>query len=149
MATKGTTYNFYKDLPPWAKGVSVVFVLGIITVIAFSVRKFIKNQPPKVKYPNNGQGIPAGWDAAPLAKELHDVMSGLFTFTGTKDVAFKKLHQIPTDDMFVAVYSTFNQLYMSEGDGTLREWINDEIWTDVASSAKKDINARFDKLNLK
>jgi hypothetical protein len=149
MPKNTPVYNFYKDLPQWAKGVSVVIILGITALASFGIYKHFKNAPPKVIYPNNGLGIPAGWDASILARKLHDAMKGVFTMTGTKDVAFLELYNLGTDDMFAAVYDTYNQLYMSEGDGTLRQWINDEQWTDFTTGVKDKVNERFERLGLK
>lgn len=125
-------------------------IVAAILIIYFMGKRRGKQtaEGPAVSYPNGGQGIPAGWDPKPLAKELHNVMDGLFTLSGTKDTAFKKLLALPTNDMFVAVYSAFNQLYFSKGDGTLREWINAEKWTDLTSSTIEELNNRFDQLNL-
>lgn len=138
----------------WAKYkeqiIIAALIVVVILVIYFMGRRRGKQtaEGPAVNYPQGGNAIPAGWDPKPLAKELHQVMDGLFTLSGTKDTSFKKLLALPTDDMFVAVYSAFNQLYFSEGDGTLREWINAEKWTDITSTTIEQLNNRFDKLNL-
>ena len=148
---KGTTYNFYKDLPPWAKGVSVVIVLGIGVVTYFSVRKWLKNRPPKVNYPNNGQGIPVGFDAVQYAEKAHKGMSGLTVWAGDilkRDTAIGEILKLQTDDMFVAVYDTFNKMYMKDGDGTLKEWIDAEYFLPV-TNIKEQILARFNRLGLK
>lgn len=140
---KGAVYNFYKDLPPWAKGASVLIVLGIGVVTYFSVRKWIKNRPPHVTYPNGGQGIPDGFIPENYAKKAHDTMVGIPSVE--REGILSLIASLPTDDMFVAVYDTFNQLYMKEGKGTFRQWIDDE-W---GVSSKDALNKRFDKLNLK
>lgn len=103
---------------------------------------------PDVTYPDGGDGIPAGWSPEPLAEELHNVMDGLFTGSETKDDTFRKLLVLPTDDMFVAVYDVFNQEHFSEGDGTLKQWINDEVLTSAFTSTVDQLNDRFDELNL-
>lgn len=145
---KGTVYNFYKDLPGWAKGVTVVTILLALIVTVYQIRKWLKNRPPRVTYPNGGQGLPAGFDPKPYAKTLHDTMSGPnLTISPQRDAIVLKVSTLPTDDMFVAVYDVFNQLYMSEGDGTLRDWINDEVT--LPYGLKGAMEMRFNKLNLK
>lgn len=146
---KGTVYNFYKDLPGWAKGVSVLVILGLGAVTYFAVKKWLKNRPPKVTYPHGGKGIPAGFNAKNYAEEAYKQMKGVSLFINIKrDAVLIQILQLPTDDMFVSVYDVFNQLYMSEGDGTFREWINDEVLT-LGTGLKEKLNQRFDNLNLK
>lgn len=130
--------------------IGIITFLVVILIIYFYGKHKGKASAtgPKVTYPNNGDGIPKGWSPSPLAKELKNVMSGLFTLSGTKEDTFHKLLVLPTDDMFAAVYSAFNQLYFALGDGTLREWINAEKYTDWTSNTITELNDRFDKLNL-
>lgn len=141
---KGAVYNFYKDLPGWAKGASVLIVLGIGVVTYFSVRKWIKNRPPSVHYPNGGEGIPVNFDAKKLAQNAYKAMKGINLVPASG--ALLPIIMLPTSDMFVAVYDVFNQLYMHEGEGTFREWVNDEA---AIGSIKGQFNNRFDQLNLK
>lgn len=138
----------------WEKHKEKIIVAAIL-IIAVMIIYFMGKrrgkttaEGPAVQYPKGGNAIPAGWDPKPLAKELHQVMDGLFTLSGTKENSFKKLLSLPTDDMFVAVYSVFNQLYFAAGYGTLREWINAEKYTDITSNTIESINERFDQLNL-
>lgn len=39
---KGTVYNFYKDLPPWAKGVAVVATIAGVALLSLQIWKAIK-----------------------------------------------------------------------------------------------------------
>lgn len=145
---KGTVYNFYKDLPPWAKGVSILVILGIGVVTYFSIKKWLKNRPPKVTYPQGGKGIPLGFDPKPYAEKAYNAMKGVnFSISPQRDSALISIASLPTDDMFVSVYDVFNQMYMGEGEGTLREWIEDEWF--ISMPIKNTLKARFDKLNLK
>lgn len=130
--------------------IGIIILIVVVLIIYFWGKRNgrLKTTGPNVSYPNGGQGIPSGWNPTPLAKELHQVMDGLLTLSGTKENAFKKLLTLPTDDMFTAVYSAFNQLYFSKGYGTLREWINDEKYTDITTNTIENLNIRFDSLNL-
>lgn len=129
--------------------IAAILIIAVLIIYFMGKRRGkVTAEGPSVNYPKGGNAIPLGWDPKPLAKELHQVMDGLFTLSGTKDTTFKKLLSLPTDDMFVAVYSVYNQLYFSAGDGTLREWINAEKYTDLTSTTVESLNERFDKLNL-
>ena len=118
--------------------------------------KFIRNRPQQYQLPAGGAGIPITgytptgqpiqWNPEPLVDELHDVMDGLFTPTGTKDIAWTKLAQLPSNDMVVAVYNRFNSKW---GDGdTLTQWIRDEYWTGVVETVKHDALNRLTSLGL-
>ncbi len=147
---KGVVYKFYKDLPGWAKGVSVVITFGIIALGSWGIYKWSKNRPPKVTYPDGGQGIPAGWNPEPYATKAHDEMQGLnITIPISRNAILMQIAGLPTNDMFVSVYDVFNQKYMSEGNGTFREWVNAEFFAPGTGNVKDTINNRFDILNLK
>jgi hypothetical protein len=127
--------------------VIVVIVLIIGGYLLYRAGK--KNAtPPQVKYPNGGNGIPPDWSPVPLIEQLHDVMNGLFTLSGTKDAAWITLRDLGSDDMVTAVYNGFNQRYFKEDKGTLTQWIRDEKWIDWTSGVKDSTLARLSKLNL-
>lgn len=50
------------------------------------------------------------------------------------------------DRLFTATYNDFNDLYLKEEKGTLKEWIDDEAGLD--GSVKKIIMQKFARLNL-
>jgi hypothetical protein len=125
-----------------------VFLL-LVAILYYAYRQGKKNaEGPEVHYPNGGNDIPPSWSPVPLVDELYDVMSGLFTFSGTKDVTWTKLKDLPTDDMVAAVYSGFNQKYFGEGKGTLTQWIRDEKNYDWISGVKDATLSRLAKINL-
>lgn len=128
----------------------VIVIIVIISLIYFLGKRAGKRnaEGPQVDYPKGGSGIPAGWNPVPIAKELHDVMDGLFTSASDKEVAWQKLFDLPTDDMIVAVYNAYNQLYFGEGDGTLTDWIRDENYSNVAFGVKQDLLDKLQRLNL-
>jgi hypothetical protein len=100
---------------------------------------------PVVSYTPSGSAVL--WNPSPLASELNDAMSGLFTPSGTKDAVWTKLAELPTDDMLTAVYNEFNKKF-GNGD-TLAQWIRDEYWTDITGSGKQLALNRLAKANLK
>jgi len=70
------------------------------------------------------------------------------TLSGTKDAVWKRLYDLPTDDMVVAVYSAFNQKYFNKGKGTLTQWIRDEWYYDYTTGVKEKALDRLAKLKL-
>lgn len=125
-----------------------VLILIIIIAVYFYFRGKRNAEGPKVTYPQGGNSIPAGWSPMPLVKELYDAMSGLFSFTGTKDQVWTKLRDMPTDEMVIAVYDTYNQKYFSEGNGTLTQWIRDENYYDPISGVRDSTLSRLQNLGL-
>lgn len=128
-----------------------VIVIAIILTIYFYGKSQgkAKVQGPQVNYPKGGKDIPAGWDPEVLAKKLYSVMKGLFTTARPKEEAWGELSALPTDEMVIAVYNTFNQLYFSKGDGTLTDWIRDESYYDPFFSVKDEVLKRLERLRLK
>lgn len=132
--------------PRWAKGVALVAVTATLVITVLSIRKYVKNKPPKVNYPHGGLGIPAGFDAKAYAEQAHKLMSGGTIMSVQRDMFLANIASLDTDDMFVSVYDAFNQLYMREGDGTLRKWVNSEYT--LSPGVLAQLNARFARLNL-
>jgi len=106
-------------------------------------------KPPKVTYPQGGENIPPNWKAEWLAEDLHDVMDGGSDSEFTKDEKWMQLRDLPTDEMVIAVYDVFNQVYIKEGNGTLTQWIDDEINYDWFSGVKSSTLERLKKLGLR
>lgn len=93
-----------------------------------------------------------------IAQRLHRDMDGV-AIPGMRDTeVYEQLLEL-TDPLLVAVYNDFGLLYYSEGEGTLRQWLNSEqfwytfsIFTPWGSyqahQFTEAINQRFDLLNL-
>ncbi len=132
--------------------VVIIIVIVLLLLIGLGIyfyRQGKKNAlPPKVKFEEGTNALPSGWRPEPLADELHQVMDESFTLTGTKDKAWQKLIDLPTNDMVRAVYNAYNDLYFEEGYGTLTEWIKDEGYYDYTSGVKDKAIERLRKLNL-
>ena len=135
----------YKNIYLWL-GIGALIIIAIVVVSYYWGKSKVK--PVQANYPDGGTGIPAGWKPEILANKLHEAMSGLGTFTGTKDNVWSEMYQLPTNDMFTAVYNVFNQLFVKENNGTLREWISNETYYDYLSGVKGQLLTRFDSLNL-
>lgn len=129
--------------------VGIAIFIGIALIAWHYYRKGKKAAGGyQANYPTGGNNIPPSWNPLPLVKELHDVMDSTFTFSGTKDEVWKKVLNLPTDDMIVSVYNVFNQNYSDENNGTLTQWIKDEWNYDFISGVKENLLARLAKLNL-
>lgn len=93
-----------------------------------------------------------------LAMRLHTDMDGI-AYPGSRDKeAYQQLLGM-SDRLFVAVYNDFGELYYKEGNGSLRQWIDDEnfgytmsiltpygMYTGAEITNK--LNERFNNLNL-
>jgi hypothetical protein len=129
--------------------ISISVLLFLVVLGWYFYRQGKKGaQGPKVYIPQGTNSIPMGWNAVALADELKDVMTGLFTMSGTKDKAWRKLAELPTDDMVKAVYSAFNQKYFADGKGTLTQWIRDEKYYDYLSGIRNLALTRLAQLGL-
>jgi len=111
------------------------------------------NEAKNPVYPNNGQGIPAGWDPNNLADSLYDKISGTTWNKSALNTVLQQFLALPTNDMFVAVYSVYNEKYFGSGGGTLREQIKDEDYNFPIAGFPDNIRPliykRMDLLNLK
>lgn len=127
----------------------VAFVVLVLFVyIYFKGKKdgklFISDAP----YINGRDGIPKGFNPNILSDKLYNVMDGLFTLSGTKDIVWRELLQLATDDMVIAVYNAFNDKYGPKGKGTLTNWINDEKYYDMLTGVKTKTLTRLNNLRL-
>ncbi len=142
----------------WAKylGIALLIILFLASIYWIGIRKG-KTRKYTAELPNGGSGIPVTttttgekvtWNPEPLAKEGYDVMNGFFSpFFETRRVEWYGKMLSLTDDQLVAVYNAFNQLYISKGNGTLRDWINDE-YNIENSQGYVELLVRLDKLSL-
>lgn len=131
----------------------VISFLIALLVIYFIGRSTGKAKAIKEKlnptYPDGGEGIPAGWDPNTLADLLFDKMDGFTINKIGLDALLLQYAGLPTNDMFVAVYSVFNQKHYSEDAGTLREWIESEKYYGFPDIVRPKLYKRMDLLNLK
>lgn len=95
--------------------------------------------------PNNGNGIPAGWDPKPVANRVFTVLDGVWTAAATKEPVFQELYSL-TNDQLTAVYNAFNFLFSSKGKGTLTEWIRDD-WNYSIGGKRDPLIDRLVSLN--
>jgi hypothetical protein len=128
----------------------IIFAI-VVAIIYYAGRSagLKKAEESVVKLPDNGSGIPKGFDPTPYANELFEVMKGLGQLTGAKDKAFRKTLELPTNDMVAAVNNKFNQLYLSRGSGTLVKWLEDEMWYDYFTGIKDKLITRLKSIGAK
>jgi hypothetical protein len=135
-------------------------LLGIVIVIFLVYRKFfgggsLINIFNPVSLPTHGpSGEPLTTTQSEavreLAMRLHTDMDGATITNFQRDVeAWRQFMSLP-DNLFRAVYNDFGNLYFREGEGTLREWIENEwTWVDTAGVASRSqILNRMATLNL-
>ena len=150
MATKSKTLQQIEDLPIGVK-------FAILLVVGYAGYRIIKRLSiPQATLPQGGAGLPVVgytqtgqaqlWNPEPLVDELYNVMDGLFTLSGTKDAAWRKLLELPSNDMVTSVYNRFN---VKHGAGkTLTAWIREEDYYDYLSGVKDATLNRLTTIGL-
>ena len=126
----------------------VIIVALIIYLIWRNGKKAGLTVIPDVPYIKDQEIIQSGFNPNILADELFKAMDGLLTASGTKDEAWRKLYELPTDNMVIAVYNAFNQKYGTKGKGSLTQWIEDESWYDYLTGMKSKVLKRLQNLRL-
>jgi hypothetical protein len=131
-----------------------VVVIGLLVFIYFIGRRSGKVKIEQVELPQDQPGgqLLTSTDSAKIrqvAQGLYNDLKGVsWGFHDAKP--YNDLLQM-SDTLFVAVYNDFNNLYGSEGKGTLRDWIKDDYaWIGSNSlPLSKAILDRMDKLGLR
>ena len=122
--------NFWNKLPWYIQ----LPIIGAGGYLIYRGAKKLITAPPRVPLPQGGAGVPVvsydaqgnptAWNPRPLSQELYDTMEGLADWTSSKEEAWGKLLNLPTNDMVTMVYNDFNQQF--GGGDTLTQWIDDE-----------------------
>lgn len=130
--------------------VLVLIVLGLLYLFG-DKRKTVKVK--KYDLPEQGQGIPTGFNPETVASDLFNALKGS-DFDDMEIVkALRKFNELTTDDMKVLAYNTFNESYQghdeNEENFTLREWVNDEyMWTSAGETQREIFNSETSRLGL-
>jgi hypothetical protein len=126
-----------------------VIVIGVIVYIIWKKGKTAgQTIIPDVPYIQDQPVITSNFNPNILAEELFKAMDGLFTLSGTKDAAWRKLYELGTDNMVIAVYNAFNKKYGFKGKGSLTQWIKDETYYDFLSGVRNKTLTRLQNLRL-
>jgi hypothetical protein len=120
-------------------------LVALLVYFYFKGKKDGKLNIPDASYPDGGKGVPHGWNPNVLAEKLFSVLDGFLTLAETKVNVLKELNELGTDDMMVAVYNVFNKKYGDKGQGSLTQWIKDEI---LISKTKDQVLKRLESLRL-
>lgn len=115
--------------------IAVALVLTIYLLGKSAGKKKGREEVDQKPLPNNGQGIPTGWDPKPLANEVFQQLDGWTTWAANKEETFVKLETL-TSDQLVAVYNAFNKLFGPKGKGTMTDWLRDEL--NVSIGGRRD-----------
>ncbi len=128
--------------------------IAILLLAIFSYYKGKANGSTKIEtvpLPTEG-GILTNTDAQlvrEIVLKIHNSLHGVgFIFRDEKP--FLRLANA-NDQLFVAIYNDFNNLYAKEDKGTLRDWINDDWYQSGTQTAGaiRSILGRMDTLNLR
>ncbi len=130
---------------------AIGLILGLI-LLAILVWKFWPSTKlPQADVPDdkpNGQATEAEKvKANETARALFTDMDG---FAWNRNFEVYKDFAALSDTIFVLVYNRFNELYAKEDEGTLREWLDSELYGNQMFRAiiHKVIVPRMDRLNL-
>jgi hypothetical protein len=132
-----------------------LFLVIILAVVGFGVWLYYKGRNagatfiPDVPYIKGVSALPAGFNPNILADELYAAMNDIFVKSTTKEAVWYRLLNLPTDDMIVLVYNTFNKKYGPKQKGSLTKWIDDEVVYNWGSSYKNQVLVKLRSLNLK
>lgn len=157
-----------------AYGVGIILILVMVIFIGGALKDAIRKmfglseepvEPPKdVELPGVSLGVNNPFtpeqsrNIRAIARRIHTDVDGL-AYPGSRDKeAYATLLEFD-DQEFVACYNDFNALYYSEGEGNMRERIDDEIFGYTFSiftpwgiydgtQTKNAIMERMDNLNL-
>ena len=133
------------------KIIGIALVLIVISVLAW--RLWPSSKLPQADVPNdnpNNDPTPEELsEANKIARALYTALDGFELIPWTRDIsAFEKMAAL-SDRVFVLSYNRFNELYGSQGNGTLRQWIKDDGWAPDDEKFILDIVfPRMDRLNL-
>lgn len=145
--------KIWKKLPTGGK----IAVGGVAAFGLYKGVKFFRSRIAHVPLPTGGMGIPVtgyspngspiAWSPAGLVDQLYSAMSGLGTFSGTKDEVWQQIINLPSADMLTATYNAFNHDSRSEGE-SLTQWIDNENYYDYLSGVKAATLAKLRAANL-
>lgn len=140
----------------WTYVIIGALIIGLILYIYFTGKAAGKRGkatiidlpndiPGPVQTPGS-QGISAtAGDIRRIATAMHDEMDG-FNYSGHDYTPYEEWARL-SDTGFVAVYNDFNKQYFSEGEGTLKEWLQNETFT-LGDIIDEVILPRMGRLNL-
>jgi len=133
--------------------IAIAIYIIVIAIIVYYVGKSMGGVKQS-KLPND-----TGWGGSLTEQDgktirnivirLHDDMDSYLVASGLRSRDNQAYYDLSnfSDTMFVAAYNDFNDLYFKEGNGTMKNWIDDELGLD--GDVKKIIMQRFSKQNLK
>jgi ribosomal protein S13 len=109
-------YQYYKELPNWAKGVTVVGTLGLIGVIGFTINKKIKDK--KAFDEANRQSRLAEQELEDLRNRGINITHSLSEFEGYSQAIIEAINGCGTDEE--TIYNVFRQM---KNDADIRQLI--------------------------
>jgi hypothetical protein len=125
-----------------------IAIIALVVIVAIVIYYFAKGkkihmiQPAPL--PTSGGTDFENEQIRATSLALHNDMDGWNAFGHNMDVYERLL--VSSDNFLTQVYNDFNGLYIQEGKGTLKEWIEDEQF--AQSDTTDAILLRFTNLNL-
>ncbi len=96
------------------------WIIAIGLIVIYVIYRWGKNNAANiVDYKHGTDAIPAGWDPNILADEVYQNTDTFFISNITQNKTFYNVANLPTDDMVVAVYNTYNTKYQSKDSQTM------------------------------
>lgn len=139
----------------WAKYkyyIIALLAIIVIIIIILSIKK--KSNSQNSPLPTDSAGGPLTQAEAEVVRkivlDLHDDMDGInWLFWSRNTKVYMDLATL-SDKFFVAVYNDFNNLFGSEKNGTLKNWIQNDLFYKGTKEggAYPILMERFSKLNL-
>lgn len=128
----------------------MVVVLAVFTVVLLLLKAYKRWQVKKSRTVGNNKGnLSTGKDYSAIARRLYSSMDGFMTgFQDAGRTAAFNAYMVLNDDEFIEVYNVFNDISAADNDGTLRQWLSDEILYSDLANIRDSIIARMDLLNL-
>lgn len=152
--------DWVKNLPLWQKIIGgIVITISLFFFLRWLFKKVAGFNQAELPDENSvGVNLTQAQAAQvrSIVQRLHTDMKGINAFGRDWDV-YRELNEL-NDPLFLAAFNDFGNLYFSEGNGTLKQWITEENFTASAffvtplwwtrGSIKSDILERMDRLNL-
>jgi hypothetical protein len=125
-------------------------VVAIFAVVLLLLKAYQRWQIKKGRtIGNNKSNLSSGKDYNAIARRLYSSMSGFVTwFQDAGRTAAFNAYMALNDDEFIEVYNIFGDISANDNDGTLRNWLSDEVLYGELANIRDSIIARMDLLNL-
>lgn len=128
--------------------VAIVVTIALVIYYAGKDKASIKPTPlPHLTTWGQNGGLTVS-DSEAIRKTTLALFADLNGFSTGHDLNLYESLAEQSDTRIVAVYNDFNELYIEEGNGTLKEWVRDDYFYSWELDTVNNLLGRFDTLNL-